>query len=609
KSITRTVAASAFGDLPQIQLSSRHPDKLHNILKNSIPEDRLLPPVPLDVTKPSTLSPAFSGADVVISLVGVLTGTPKSFEEIQFKGAENVARATKDVGAKLIHFSAIGANSQSHIMYAKTKGLAETSVLRICPDATIIRPSLVFGPEDDFFNRFSRLSKFLPFLPVFGGGTSRFQPVYVDDLARIVEIIVRNDPDVRKLVAGKIIEAGGPEAPLHKLTMAHSADSKTDAGVDTHEMPAPPTVTTAKVEPDRPFSIFTSREKWFIVSVVAFAGLFSPLTSNIYFPAIPTISRAFNKSTELINLTVTMYIVMQGLAPMVWGPVSDIRGRRPIFLACLFILSLTCVGLALVPVSAYWLLMLLRCIQAAGSASTIALGAGVIGDISTPKERGGFFGMFTIGPMIGPAIGPVLGGALSQHLGWRSIFWFICIASSACLVVLVLFLPETLRSLVGDGSVRPSFIHRPIIPVIKSRGESCYESIPKAKTPRNPFLLLVNVDIIILLTLTAIVCAVYYGFTATVSTLYVTAYPFLSQTEIGLCFLAIGGGMVIGSTCNGKLLDWEYRRFAKKATKAKSASEKTQLNEVLAKQTIAENFPIEQISSSPGSASDGPSYF
>ncbi|KAH0590999.1 hypothetical protein H2248_001110 [Termitomyces sp. 'cryptogamus'] len=220
KSIVRTLAASSFGrDIPQIQISSRHPNKVHNILKNTIPQDRLLPPVSLDITKPETLPLAFHNANVVISLVGVLNGSPKAFEEIQLKGAENVAQAAKGAGAKLIHFSAIGADPQSEIMYAKTKGLAEHSILQICPDATIIRPSLVFGPEDDFFNKFSRLSKFLPFLPVFGGGTSRFQPVYVEDLARAVEIIARDDPDVRKLVQGCIMEAGGPEIFTFKQLM------------------------------------------------------------------------------------------------------------------------------------------------------------------------------------------------------------------------------------------------------------------------------------------------------------------------------------------------------------------------------------------------------
>ena len=108
---------------------------------------------------------------------------------------------------------------------------------------------------------------------------------------------------------------------------------------------------------------------------------------------------------------------------MFWGPASDRLGRRLIFIGCLLILSLTCVGLALVPVSDFWLLMLLRCIQAAGSASTIAIGlyklfyiilrrskpyavllnligAGVIGDISEPKERGGFYGIYALGPMV-----------------------------------------------------------------------------------------------------------------------------------------------------------------------------------------------------------------
>ena len=87
---------------------------------------------------------------------------------------------------------------------------------------------------------------------------------------------------------------------------------------------------------------------------------------------------------------------------MFWGTMADKVGRRPVFLACMIVLSLACVGLALVPTNAYWLLVLLRCLQAAGSASTVALGAGVIGDIAEPFERGGFFGMFSLGPMVRP---------------------------------------------------------------------------------------------------------------------------------------------------------------------------------------------------------------
>lgn len=112
------------------------------------------------------------------------------------------------------------------------------------------------------------------------------------------------------------------------------------------------------------------------------------------------------------------------------------------FIGCMVVLSLACVGLALVPTDAYWLLMLLRCLQAAGSASTIALGAciltiikniilrettrvpgaGVISDIAASSERGSFFGVWNIGPMIGPCLGPVVGGVLADKLGWRYVF-------------------------------------------------------------------------------------------------------------------------------------------------------------------------------------------
>lgn len=192
----------------------------------------MLPPVQLDITKPETLLPAFQDAKVVVSLVGLLAGTSDEFDKVQWKGAENVARAAKAINAKLVHISAIGANANSNIPYMRTKGLAENAVFHFCPDATVIRPSLVFGPDDDFFNvvplhiqllfiaelsfqKFSRLSRFLPFLPVFAGGKSRFQPVCVHDIARAVEVITRHDGKSKDPYGGKIIEAGGPEGEIY----------------------------------------------------------------------------------------------------------------------------------------------------------------------------------------------------------------------------------------------------------------------------------------------------------------------------------------------------------------------------------------------------------
>lgn len=179
---------------------------------------------------------------MVVSLVGIMHGTPAEFDRIQHKGAENVARAAKDAGAKLVHFSAIGADKLSTIPYFKTKGLGEEAVFRANPEATIIRPSLVFGPGDGFFavrarifmlnwcdltgtQRFATLSKVLPFLPVFDGGKTKFQPVYVGDIARLVEIISRNDPKVRKAVDGHIIEAGGPEGEKYAFEVEKSSNT------------------------------------------------------------------------------------------------------------------------------------------------------------------------------------------------------------------------------------------------------------------------------------------------------------------------------------------------------------------------------------------------
>ncbi|KAK0233684.1 hypothetical protein IW262DRAFT_101419 [Armillaria fumosa] len=219
RQITRTLTRNQKHNF-RVQLSSRHPQKSYDQLKESSPLGALLSPVSVDVRDTSSLAAAFEGSSLVVSLVGIMHGSPKDFEDIQWKGASNVAKAAQSVGANLVHFSSIGADPSSSIPYTRTKGLGEIAVLEHCPSATVIRPSLVFGPEDDFFNRFSRLSKFLPFLPVFGGGASKFQPVYVEDLARAVEIIATANAEVKKEVSGKIMEAGGPDVFTYRELMS-----------------------------------------------------------------------------------------------------------------------------------------------------------------------------------------------------------------------------------------------------------------------------------------------------------------------------------------------------------------------------------------------------
>lgn len=150
---------------------------------------------------------AVEGSDHVINCVGVLFETGRNtFDAVQDFGARAVAEAARAVGTKLTHISAIGADENSASSYARTKARGEAAVLRTVPDAVILRPSIVFGPEDGFFNKFATMARYAPVLPLIGGGNTKFQPVYVNDVAEAVARSV--DGTIER---GRIYELGGPE--------------------------------------------------------------------------------------------------------------------------------------------------------------------------------------------------------------------------------------------------------------------------------------------------------------------------------------------------------------------------------------------------------------
>jgi NADH dehydrogenase len=149
---------------------------------------------------------ALKGADAVVNLVGILFQQgPQSFSAVQSEGAAMLADLARDEGVKtFVHLSAIGASKESESLYARSKGEGEAAVREAVPTATILRPSIVFGPEDDFFNRFATMAAMSPALPLIGGGETKFQPVYVDDVADAVAAALEQ-PDA----AGKTYELGG----------------------------------------------------------------------------------------------------------------------------------------------------------------------------------------------------------------------------------------------------------------------------------------------------------------------------------------------------------------------------------------------------------------
>jgi len=156
---------------------------------------------------PQSVNAAVQGAGTVINLVGILAESgAQKFDTVQAEGAKTVAQAAKNAGAQLIHMSAIGADKNSDSSYGETKAKGEDAVRRIVKDAIIIRPSIVFGPEDDFFNRFGAMSRIAPLLPLIGGGKTNFQPVYVGDVAQAITAAVEGSAK-----KGATYELGGPQ--------------------------------------------------------------------------------------------------------------------------------------------------------------------------------------------------------------------------------------------------------------------------------------------------------------------------------------------------------------------------------------------------------------
>lgn len=163
-------------------------------------------PVQANIRHPGSIEAAMRGASVVVNLVGILTeGGAQTFDAVQAKGAQTVAEAASRIGARVIHVSAIGADANSASAYARSKAAGEQAVLAATPSATIVRPSLMFGPEDEFTNRFAALARMSPVLPLVGENT-RMQPVYVGDVAAAIADAVDG-----KTQAGATYELGGPE--------------------------------------------------------------------------------------------------------------------------------------------------------------------------------------------------------------------------------------------------------------------------------------------------------------------------------------------------------------------------------------------------------------
>ena len=301
--------------------------------------------------------------------------------------------------------------------------------------------------------------------------------------------------------------------------------------------------------PARPhYSVFSKKMKVLIVFMTSLGSLFSPLSSTIYLPALNTIASDLHKTVANINLTVTSYMVFQGVAPMFFGSIGDVIGRRPVYIVAFTVYFFANLGLALQ--NNYAALFVLRAMQSTGSSGTIALGQGVMSDIVTSAERGQYIAWVTAGALLGPAFAPTIGGLLAEFLGWHSIFWFLVIAGGLYLTAYLIFVPETARNVVGDGSLPGMKWSRPLIYYFQRRetglGREKIEESEELRKSRsiqaaNPFNVLRIIfekDVATILFFTALLVTTFQCVLVVLPTQFSAIYG-LSDFKIGLCYMYV----------------------------------------------------------------------
>ncbi|MHA1522957.1 MAG: complex I NDUFA9 subunit family protein [Alphaproteobacteria bacterium] len=205
--VVRALARAGY----RVRVATRRPDLCGHL--QPMGDVGQIHAVQANLRYPASVATALEGADAAVNLAGILFPTKwQSFAAVHVAGAQAVAQAAKAAGVeKLIHVSSLAADLNSTSDYARTKAEGEARVSAGFPGAVILRPSVVFGPDDQFFNRFASLARLAPGLPLIGGGHTRMQPVYVGDVALAVEQVLAAPTDDDKVSGGVVYEIGGPE--------------------------------------------------------------------------------------------------------------------------------------------------------------------------------------------------------------------------------------------------------------------------------------------------------------------------------------------------------------------------------------------------------------
>lgn len=329
-----------------------------------------------------------------------------------------------------------------------------------------------------------------------------------------------------------------------------------------------------------PYTLFTANHKTRLTILMASASLASTLTATSYLPLIPMLQKSYNVSAQAINLTLTVYSIVQSVTPAIFAPLSDTLGRRPISILTYLIYTVANLGMA-INHSSYVGLILLRGLQAFGASACVSIAYGVIADVCVPSERGSMVGPVMSATNVGTFIGPVIGGIIAwRSRGQQWVFWALLIFGVLNIVLLVALLPETARVIVQNGSghlksprdrplrrflrLGPNWILRTdnqelaCEEATQRRPGSIWRNLPN---PLACLTIALSRETALILWCGGVNYGLWYCIAALVPPVYSEKYGW-NELEIGLAYLPGAAAIIAGGIINGKWMDYKYKKTA-----------------------------------------------
>lgn len=432
-----------------------------------------------------------------------------------------------------------------------------------------------------------------------------------------------------------ILSRAAPSTPYSLRSISHNPRSKTwalargmaEGGIESDEPRAhvdgtprgadvkflpepsvaaePPTASTGRQNGSKPYSIFSASHRRILTAILGIASIASPLSANIYLPLLPLLQTQYRSSAQAINLTLTLYVVIQAVMPAFFAPAADAHGRRLISIITYLIFTVASLGLAINDISgnkSYVALILLRAMSALGVSACASITYGVVSDVCIPAQRGTMVGPAISAANVGTVLGPVVGGLIAWRTGSAAwVFFTLAIFGATSLALMIFLLPETARSVVGDGSegrrlrksgwkefalLGPRWGQRRGIKAEdgengnkgldgtatgeKEGSKNQAQSAPRAVGAKkkfvipNPFACLTIVlsrDTALVLWLASCNYAVWYCVTASIPQIYADIYGW-SELNIGLAYLPAAITIFASGFITGPWNNYKYRKTA-----------------------------------------------